>query len=65
MEDIKRLSNSQEITQLIMESELSMYSDKATSQWNGQALADALEEHISGVPKSSSSDKLKTLYPNF
>ncbi|MCZ2722812.1 BatD family protein [Marinomonas sp. 15G1-11] len=65
LEDIKRLSNSQEITQLIMESELSMYSDKATSQWNGQALADALEEHISGVPKSSSSDKLKTLYPNF
>lgn len=65
LEDIKRLSNSPEITQLIMESELSMYSDKATNQWDGEALADALEKHFNGVHKVSPSDQLKTLYPNF
>jgi len=65
LEDIKRLSNSPEITQLIMESELSMYSDKATNQWDGEALADALEKHFNGVQKTSPSDQLKTLYPNF
>ncbi|WP_191602838.1 BatD family protein [Marinomonas algicola] len=65
LEDIKRLSDSPEITQLIMESELSMYSDKATNQWNGDALADALEIHFNGVQKTSPSDQLKTLYPNF
>ncbi|MFT2109617.1 BatD family protein [Marinomonas sp. 2405UD68-3] len=65
LEDIKRLSNSAEISQLIMESELIMYSDKASTQWDGQALAEALEKNINGVQKSSPSDQLKTLYPNF
>jgi len=65
LEDIKRLSNSAEISQLIMESELIMYSDKASTEWDGQALAEALEKNIHGVQKSSPSDQLKTLYPNF
>ncbi len=65
LEDIKRLSNSAEISQLIMESELIMYSDKASNQWDGQALAEALEQNIHGIQKDSPSEKLKTLYPNF
>ena len=65
IEDIKNLSQSQELTQLIMESELIMYSNQAAAAWNGLNLAEALEECITGQPKKSQSSQLKTLYPNF
>ncbi len=65
VDDIKRLSNSPHLTQLLMEAELVMYSSSASSQWHGDALADALEEYVTGQPKPSQASQLKTLYPNF
>lgn len=65
LENIKHLCQSPELTQLIMEAELVMYSDKASQSWDGSALADTLEEYISGQSKPSQSSQLKTLYPNF
>lgn len=65
VDDIKRLADSPHLTQLLMEAELVMYSPSASSQWNGTALADALDEYVTGQPKPSQASQLKTLYPNF
>lgn len=65
LDDIKRLSESTNLSQLLMEAELIMYSNTAASDWDGNDLADALEEFYSGEAKPSQSSKLKTLYPNF
>lgn len=65
VEDIKRLANNPRLTQLLMEAELVMYSDTASSTWNGQSLADVLEEYATGNAKPSQASQLKTLYPNF
>ena len=65
LDDIKRLSESSSLSQLIMEAELIMYSNTAATDWDGSDLADALEEFYSGEAKPSQSSKLKTLYPNF
>ncbi|WOD07853.1 BatD family protein [Marinomonas sp. GJ51-6] len=64
VDDIKRLT-SVEVTQLLMESELLMYSNNPIHEWYGESLADALEEFTSGQPKPSQTGQLKTLYPNF
>lgn len=64
LDDIKRLT-SVEVTQLLMESELLMYSNNPIHEWYGESLADALEEFTSGQPKPSQAGQLKTLYPNF
>ncbi len=65
LDDIKRLSESSTLSQLLMEAELIMYSNTAAIEWDGNDLADALEEFYSGEEKPSQSSKLKTLYPNF
>ena len=65
LDDIKRLSESSTLSQLLMEAELIMYSDTAATDWDGSDLADALEEFYSGEAKPSQSSQLKTLYPNF
>lgn len=65
VEDIKRLANNPRLTQLLMEAELVMYSDTASTQWNGEALANTLEEYATGQKKPSQASQLKTLYPNF
>lgn len=65
LDDIKRLSESTNLSQLLMEAELIMYSNTAATDWDGNDLADALEEFYSGEAKPSQSSKLKTLYPNF
>lgn len=65
LDDIKRLSESSTLSQLLMEAELIMYSDTAATDWDGSDLADALEEFYSGEVKPSQSSQLKTLYPNF
>ncbi|WCN09758.1 BatD family protein [Marinomonas mediterranea] len=65
IEDIKRLTGSPKITQLLMEAELVMYSNQPITQWSGHSLADAIEEYRTGVTKPSQASQLKTLYPNF
>ncbi|CUB02210.1 BatD family protein [Marinomonas fungiae] len=65
VDDIKRLADTPHLTQLLMEAELVMYSHTAATQWNGNALADALEEYVTGEKKPSQASQLKTLYPNF
>jgi len=65
LDDIKRLSESSTLSQLLMEAELIMYSNTAATDWDGNDLADAIEEFYSGEAKPSQSSKLKTLYPNF
>ncbi|MBJ7550478.1 BatD family protein [Marinomonas ostreistagni] len=65
VDDIKRLTDTPHLTQLLMEAELVMYSSSASSYWNGDALADALEEYVTGQTKPSQASQLKTLYPNF
>lgn len=64
VEDIKRVTSVQ-VTQLLMEAELMMYSSNPTTEWHGTPLADALEEFTSGQVKPTQSEQLKTLYPNF
>lgn len=64
VDDIKRLTSVQ-VTQLLMEAELMLYSNNPTHEWNGEPLADALEEYTSGQEKPSQESQLKTLYPNF
>ncbi|MCV2402176.1 BatD family protein [Marinomonas sp. C2222] len=64
IEDIKRLTSVQ-VTQLLMEAELMMYSSNPTTEWQGTPLADALDEFTSGQAKPAQSEQLKTLYPNF
>ena len=63
VDDIKRLTSMQ-VTQLLMETELMMYSDNPIHEWQGEPLADALEEYISGEAKPSQESQLKSLYPN-
>jgi hypothetical protein len=65
LDDIKRLSESSTLSQLLMEAELIMYSNTGATDWDGSDLADALEEFYSGEAKPSQSSQLKTLYPNF
>lgn len=65
VDDIKRLADNPHLTQLLMEAELVMYSHTAATQWDGNALADALEEYVTGEKKPSQASQLKTLYPNF
>ena len=65
VDDIKRLSASVSLTQLLMEAELMMYSKNANHQWQGDPLAEALDEFTSGEAKPSQASQLKTLYPNF
>lgn len=64
VDDIKRLTSVQ-VTQLLMEAELMMYSNNPSHEWLGEPLADALEEFTSGQAKPSQASQLKTLYPNF
>ncbi|TYL47513.1 BatD family protein [Marinomonas sp. IMCC 4694] len=64
VDDIKRLTSVQ-VTQLLMEAELMMYSQNPTHIWQGEPLADALQEFTSGKEKPSQASQLKTLYPNF
>ena len=64
VDDIKRLTSVQ-VTQLLMESELMMYSNNPSHEWQGELLAVALEEYTSGQAKPSQASQLKTLYPNF
>ncbi|MBR7889195.1 BatD family protein [Marinomonas sp. A79] len=64
VDDIKRLTSVQ-VTQLLMEAELMMYSSNPSNEWQGEPLADALEEYTSGYAKPSQASQLKTLYPNF
>ena len=65
VDDIKRLSASVSLTQLLMEAELMMYSQNTHHQWLGEPLAEALQEFTSGEAKPSQASQLKTLYPNF
>ena len=64
LDDIKRLTSVQ-VTQLLMEAELMMYSSNPSHEWQGGPLADALEEYVSGIAKPSQASQLKALYPNF
>lgn len=64
VDDIKRLTSVQ-ITQLLMEAELMMYSNNPAHEWHGEPLAEALEEFTSGQARPSQASQLKTLYPNF
>jgi len=64
VDDIKRLTSVQ-VTQLLMEAELMLYSNNPIHEWQGEPLADALEEYTSGQEKPSQESQLKTLYPNF
>ncbi|NLQ16787.1 protein BatD [Marinomonas sp. M1K-6] len=64
VDDIKRLT-SVHVTQLLMEAELMLYSSNPAHEWQGEPLADALEEYTSGQAKPSQASQLKTLYPNF
>jgi hypothetical protein len=64
VDDIKRLT-SVHVTQLLMEAELMLYSNNPAHEWQGQPLADALDEYTSGQAKPSQASQLKTLYPNF
>lgn len=64
VDDIKRLTSVQ-ITQLLMEAELMMYSNNPAHEWHGGPLAEALQEYTSGRAKPSQASQLKTLYPNF
>lgn len=64
LDDIKRLTSVQ-VTQLLMEAELMMYSNNPLHEWQGNPLADALEEYSSGQAKPSQASQLKALYPNF
>lgn len=63
VDDIKRLTSVQ-VTQLLMEAELMLYSNNPTHEWQGEPLAEALEEYTSGQEKPSQESQLKTLYPN-
>ncbi|MGO2353866.1 MAG: BatD family protein [Marinomonas foliarum] len=64
VDDIKRLTSVQ-VTQLLMEAEIMLYSNNPAHEWQGESLADALEEFTSGQAKPSKASQLKTLYPNF
>ncbi|WP_417561293.1 BatD family protein [Marinomonas sp.] len=64
VDDIKRLTSVQ-VTQLLMEAELMLYSNNPAHEWQGEPLANALEEYTSGQAKPSQASQLKTLYPNF
>ncbi|PYF83239.1 oxygen tolerance protein BatD [Marinomonas alcarazii] len=64
VDDIKRLTSVQ-VTQLLMEAEIMLYSNNPAHEWQGEPLADALEEFTSGQEKPSKASQLKTLYPNF
>ncbi|RCX07734.1 BatD family protein [Marinomonas foliarum] len=64
VDDIKRLTSVQ-VTQLLMEAEIMLYSNNPAHEWHGEPLADALEEFTSGQEKPSKASQLKTLYPNF
>ncbi|MBU1465267.1 MAG: BatD family protein [Gammaproteobacteria bacterium] len=64
VDDIKRLTSVQ-VTQLLMEAELMLYSNNPAHEWQGEPLAIALEEYTSGHAKPSQASQLKTLYPNF
>lgn len=64
VDDIKRLTSVQ-VTQLLMEAELMLYSNNPIHEWQGEPLANALEEYTSGQEKPSQESQLKTLYPNF
>lgn len=64
VDDIKRLTSVQ-VTQLLMEAEIMLYSNNPAHEWQGQPLADSLEEYTSGQAKPSQASQLKTLYPNF
>ncbi|RBP85879.1 protein BatD [Marinomonas rhizomae] len=64
VDDIKRLTSVQ-VTQLLMEAELMLYSNNPAHEWQGHPLADSLEEYTSGQTKPSQASQLKTLYPNF
>jgi hypothetical protein len=64
VDDIKRLTSVQ-VTQLLMEAELMLYSNNPAHEWQGEPLAIALEEYTSGQAKPSQASQLKTLYPNF
>ncbi|BFM47903.1 BatD family protein [Marinomonas sp. THO17] len=63
LDDIKRLTSVQ-VTQLLMEAELMMYSNNPSHEWHGEPLADALEEYVSGIAKPSQASQLKALYPD-
>lgn len=64
LDDIKALSESSSLQELLMEAELIMYSDTASKEWDGNTLADALEEFYSGERKPSKESQLKSLYPD-
>ena len=64
VDDIKRLTSVQ-VTQLLMEAEIMLYSNNPAHEWQGESLAEALEEFTSGQAKPSQASQLKTLYPNF
>jgi hypothetical protein len=64
VDDIKRLTTVQ-VTQLLMEAELMLYSSNPAHEWQGHPLAEALEEYTSGRARPSKASQLKTLYPNF
>lgn len=64
VDDIKRLTTVQ-VTQLLMEAELMLYSSNPAHEWQGHPLAEALEEYTSGRARPSQASQLKTLYPNF
>ena len=64
VDDIKRLT-SVHVTQLLMEAEIMLYSNNPAHEWQGEPLAEALEEFTSGQAKPSQASQLKTLYPNF
>ena len=55
VDDIKRLTSVQ-VTQLLMEAELMLYSNNPVHEWQG---------YTSGQAKPSQASQLKTLYPNF
>lgn len=64
LDDIKELSESNTLKELLMETELIMYSDQASTEWDGEMLANALDEFYSGESKPSKESQLKTLYPD-
>lgn len=64
LDDIKHLSQSEDLSQLLMEAELVMYSDQASTEWDGSNLAEALKEFYSGETKPSQESQLKSLYPD-
>ncbi|TBR45008.1 protein BatD [Marinomonas agarivorans] len=64
LDDIKELSQSNSLKELLMEAELIMYSDQTTTEWDGTMLANALEEFYSGESKPTKESQLKSLYPD-